>query len=289
MTPEKFQSEGVLIQLVCKQWEGRAQLEKEKMKGLPKEIVRGRHELLVNRDTLKEISAIKRRAKTLLEYCALPFPIDSVYWVKKESVVLIEQDLQDIKTDFDNQVNLFIEGFQKEKRAFRKQYPEFYRPEKYPSVDCLKEKFRLDWRFFQMTLPDAGFGILSPEQMKRETEKLKGVVKEMEQMTVNMIGNLLYKRIFKLKKQFNNDRVNASTVESIEVFFHRWDDLWAGHIDEKKLTKVMDGLRANMKGVSVEQLKTDKEVMQELNDVIEETMEDIKAIPDFKLAPRFDI
>jgi hypothetical protein len=88
---------------------------------------------------------------------------------------------------------------------------------------------------FQFQLPSKKAGILTASMYKREQEKLKGMAKEMNEMAIAIIGKTLLARIDKLKEQCENDKINAGTLNSLERFLGKWDDIWKDNVDSSKL------------------------------------------------------
>lgn len=289
MRVEQLQ-EGVLCSLKMGRWDASIRMDKSKLgKEVPKAIVRAMHDLVDDRTLLKDMATIRRMAKGLLQRNSIPFPIDGVWFVPKEKIVMLDEEFEKFKDEHAVRLGKFMDDYGKLKRDFKKKYPTYYNEEKYPSKKKLRDKFRFDWQFFQIGLPDKGAKILSAKMYKRETEKFSGMVKQMEEMTISMVGNMLFRRIKKLSGQCETGKINAGTFNSVDRFLHRWDDLWKDHVDEKKLTLIMAQLKREMKKASVDRLKDNESFREAVNSQLETTMEKIKAIPNFTLKRKLDI
>ena len=289
MKPELLQ-EGVLCQLKMGRWDARVRLPKSKFgKELPTEIVRGMQDVIDDRTLLKDLATIRRSAKGLLQRSSLPFPVDGVFWVPKEKVPELDDAFNEFKQEKDNRLKKLIKNIGKMKTKFKSRYPDFYEEKYYPSTSKLESKFYFYWNFFQMSIPDKEAGILSPEMVRRETAKLKGMVKDMETMTLNLVGNMLFKRVNKLAKQCDNEKINGGTVASIDRFIERWDDLWRDHVDQKQLKMIMSRLKKEMKTATADRLKDNESFREDMQGNLEKLMTKLKAVPDFKLKRKLDI
>lgn len=287
---QELLQEGVLCQLKMGRWDARVRLPKSKFgKDIPTEIVRGMQDVIDDRTLLKDLATIRRSAKGLLQRSSLPFPVDGVFWVPKEKVVELEEAFVEFKAESNSRLNKLLKNIDKMKAKFQKKYPNFFDEKYYPSKHKLESKFYFYWNFFQMTIPDEKAGILSPSMVKRETAKLRGMVKQMEDMTVNLVGNMLFSRVSKLAKQCDNEKINAGTVTSIERFIERWDDLWRDRVDQKQMKMIMSRLKKEMKSTTAERLKDNDDFRGKMQGNLEAMMKKIKAVPDFKLKRKLDL
>lgn len=291
MDTEKLQ-QGVLCMLKMGRWDARVKLNKKLIpKSLPKEIIRARQDMILDRSCLDDLATVRRSAKGLLTRFSLPFPIDGVNWVDKENIEMLDEKFQEFSEIYRERLEILCKKLNKMKSEFKKKYPVYYEAikQQYPTTESLKRKFLFSWQFFQINVPDKSTKILSPKRYKKETEKLKNMVVQMEEMTVNMIGNMLMHRVQTLSKQCEDGKINAGTVNSFERFFKKWDDLWKGNIDQRKLKMIMARLRKEMKGLDAEAINENTNVQRKLSTSLESTIKKIKDIPNFELKPKFDL
>lgn len=288
MKQDLFQ-EGVLCQLKMGRWDARVKLPKHKLGDVPKEIIRGVQDIIEDRTLLQDLATIRRTAKGLLQRTSLPFPIDGVFWVPKEKVPELDEAFKEFQAEKDTRLDNLLQNIAKMKRRFKRKYPDYYEEKYYPGKNQLRKKFYFYWNFFQMSIPDKKAGILSPAMVKKETEKLRGMVKQMEEMTVNIIGNMLFERVNKLSKQCAGEKINAGTVHSIERFIKRWDDLWREHVDQKQVKMIMSRLKKEMKSTTAERLKDNDDFREKMGEKMGSIMKKMKAVPDFKLKRKLDI
>ncbi len=289
MTPDQLQ-EGVLCQLKMGRWDASVRMPKEKLgRSVPKEIVRAMQDLVDDRTPLKELSTIRRTSKGWLQRNSLPFPVDGVFWLPKEKIPEADAFFSDMQSKYFAGRTKLKKNVKKMERDFKKKYPDFYNPKNYPSPQRLESKFYYYWNFFHFTVPDKESEILSPKLYKKEQEKFRKMVSQMEEMTINLVGNMLFKRINKLAEQCDSGKINAGTFNSIERFIGRWDDLWRDHVDNKKMRLIMARLRKEMRSATSERLKNNDDFRSKMGEQLESIVERLKVVPNFQLKRRLDV
>lgn len=289
MTPEQLQ-EGALCQLKIGKWDASVRMDKNKLgKSVPKAIVRAMQDLVEDKTLIKDLTTVKRSTKNLLVQNSLPFPIDGVFWVPKSVIPELDQKFQEAEAEYMNRKEILKRKLPLLKRRFRQKYPKFYDEKFYPKSYELDKKYYFKWTFFHLTIPGEEAQVLSPDMVRREQQKLKNMVKEMEEMTVNLIGNELLKRIDTLRNQCENDEINAGTVNSIERFMDKWNTLWKGNVDNKKLHGIMKSMRVQMKRTSAERLKTNDDFREKAADKLGKIIGRIKNVPNLELKRKIDV
>jgi len=289
MKAEQLQ-DGALCQLKMGRWDASVKMKKGQLgSSVPEEIIRSMQDLVEDRTLLKDLATIRRSAKGLLTRNSLPFPVDGVFWIPKHKITELDEAFGKFQEEYTKRLDILCDNLETMKANFKAKYPKYYRKEKYPTTKQLKRKFYFHWNFFQFTLPDKKANILSPAIYKKEQEKFSGMIKQMEEMTITLVGNMLLRRVQKLATQCDSGKINAGTFSSIERFLERWDDIWKDHVDEKKLRGIMISLKKQIKSASVERLKNNEDFRQAIGSHLEKTIEKIKAVPDFTLKRSLDI
>lgn len=282
--------EGVFCQLKMGRWDAKTQIPTSKLgKNIPAEIITTRQDIIDDRMLLKELTTIRRVAKGLLKRNSLPFPIDGIFWVPKDKISFLNDKFTAYKTEYEFGINKLCENINKMEREFKNKYPNYYDKNNYPSQSRLRKKFYFHWNFMHFAAPSKKLKTLSPTLYKQEQTKFSKMIIEMEEMTVNLIGNSLLARIDRLSSQCENGKINNGTVKSIDKFLKHWSDLWEDHIDEKKLKNIMAILKKQMESVSSERLKNNEDFRNKFNKKLEIIADKIKVIPDFKLKRKLDI
>ena len=278
-------SEGVLCSFQLGYWGASAKLDPKKLgKEVPKKIVRAMQDLLDDKLLIHDIYTVLRQAKYLVVNNSLPFPIDTVTFIPKHKVVEINDGLLALQKELDDRVQRLVDKYDTLRRRFKKKYPQYYQKEKYPSKKQLRNRYYMRWSFFDIGVPDREATQLDPKQYKRETDKVRAMVKEMEEMTVTLVGNEVLKRIDKLQKQCETgEGLHGKTVSSINRLIEKWDDLWKGHVDDKKMKMIIMRLRKEMKKVSIDRLKNNDQFREEVGTKLGAMMKKLESLPDVEL------
>lgn len=289
MDKEKLQ-DGVFCQLKMGRWDARTHIPTSKLSNkIPQEIIRVRQDTIEDRTLLQDLTAIRRSAKGLLKRNSLPFPIDGLFWIPKDKIIYLDEQFTQFKEQYKNRIIKLCDNIKKMEEEFKSKYPDFYDSKNYPSQNVLKKKFYFHWNFLHFATPSKKAKILSPKLYKKEKDKFDNMISQMEEMTVNLIGNSILTRIDKLASQCESGKINNGTISSISKLLKRWESLWKDHIDEAKIKSVMDMLKKQMKTVSTERLKNNEDFRNKLGEKLNKISAKIKVIPDFKLKRKLDI
>ncbi len=289
MELEQLQT-GVLCNLKVGRWDASTKFDKNRLgSDVPKEIVRAMQDLIDDRTRLKDIATIRRTAKGELMRHSIPHPIDGCWFVPKEQIPYLDEKFTELKAENDDRVNALLRDYSKLKDRMHRKYPKYYKPEKYPTRKELRQKFYFSWQFFDIGLPNGKSGVLPPAMYKREQKKFSNMVKEMEEMTVNLVANRLLQRIDNLKKQCSGGRINTLTVDSVDDFLGKWDDLWSGYVDHSKMHSIMKQLKTQMKKVTADDLKDSEAFREEVGNKMDKLINRLKKIPDVQLKRKLDV
>ena len=276
--------DGVLCSLKIGRWNASTKIDPKAISDTaPREILRTMQDMLTDKTYIKEIATIRNTTNYALKTNSLLFPVEELKFVPKAKIGELNDLFTQNRREHRLAVERLIKNMTKLRNKFQKEYPEHYEliKHKYPTADEIRAKFHFSWNFFQMQLPDKNAGVLEPAVYKREAKKFQKMVREMEQMTVNMIGNMLHERIKKLEEQCDEGSVNAATVKSVDNFLEKWEDLWSGHIDQTEFKRIVDTVRKQMKKTTIESLKENEEVRGKLRDQLSkivDRIENVKAI-----------
>jgi hypothetical protein len=289
--------EGVLVSLKMGRWNASVKIDPEKLPKhladeIPKQIWRTMQDMVKDKSILTEMTSIRNRAKYVLQCNALMFPIDNVWFVPKDRIQYLDDHFTKYQKRYHELTDELCKKYKKLKSEFKEEYPVFFKiiENKYPSIDQLKGKFYFTWNFFQFTIPDEDLDILPPSVYEREKEKFKNMVKEMEQMTVNMVGQMLFDRVKKLEEQCDSGSINKATVNGVENFLSKWEDLWSGHVDESKMKSIVKSLKHQMKkNGNADVLKENDAVRAELGKRLGKIIGRLDNVPNLQLKRRLDI
>lgn len=283
-------NEGCFCSLKMGRWDARAPLPADRLgKKIPTEIIRAKQDTIEDRTLLGDLLSIRRTAKGVLKRNSLPFPIDGIFWVPKDKIPYLDEQFLGFKAEYEVRVTKLCDNIKKMEEAFKHKYPKYYNPNNYPSQKILKKKFYFYWTFLHFMAPSKKTKVLSPALYKREQEKFTNMINQMEEMTINLIGNSLLDRIDKLSSQCESGKISKGTINSIDKLLKRWTDLWENHVDENKLKSIMTSLKSQMKNISTERLKNNEDFRNRVKGKLGIMSKKIKRIPDFALKRKLDI
>jgi hypothetical protein len=284
-------NEGVLCSFQVGYWGASAKLDKGNLgANVPKKIVRAMQDLFDDKLLIQDIMTVLRQAKYFVTSNSLPFPIDAVTFIPKHKITEINEGLQEYKAELKERVDRLVSKYDTLRNRFKRKYPDYYRPEKYPDKKRLRARYYMRWNFFQIGVPEAAAAVIDPEEYKREVNKFKGMVSEMEDLTINLIGNELLTRLDKLHTQCTTgEGLHGKTVNSINRLVEKWDDLWRGHVDDKKMKMIITRLRKEMKKVSIDRLKGNEHFRAEVGDKLGAMLKKLDKMPNVQLKRRLDI
>jgi hypothetical protein len=289
MNKEQIEN-GVFCSLKMGRWDARAPLPTNKLgKNIPTEIIRAKQDTIEDRTLLGDLLTIRRMAKGILKRNSLPFPIDGIFWVPKDKIHYLDEQFSEFKAEYETRITKLCDNIKKMEEAFKSKYPKYYDPNNYPSQKVLRKKFYFYWTFLHFAAPSKKTKVLSPALYKREQEKFTKMIGQMEEMTINLIGNSLLNRIDKLLNQCESGKINKGTIGGIDKFLKQWTTLWKDHIDEAKLKNIMSSLKSQMKNVSAERLKNNEDFRNHVKEKLNTISKKIKKIPDFSLKRKLDI
>jgi len=284
-------NEGVFCNFRIGYWGARIKLDKNRLgEDVPKEIVRAAQDLLDDKVLIEDIKNIQWQAKYILKNNSMPCPIDGIFFIPKKKIVYINEQLTSMLEEFDQRVDKFVRNYKKLINNFATKFPKFYNPKKYPSESEIKNKFYMDWRFFKLGAPDSAATILDPNEYKKEVDKFKGMIQEMEEMAINVISNDLFAKIDKLQKQCESgEGLHGKTVGSINRFLDKWNDLWVGNVDDRKIKMIVSRLKKEMNKVTIDRLKGNEDFRTEVSKKLNVILNKIESIPSVELKRKIDI
>jgi hypothetical protein len=216
------------------------------------------------------------------------FPIDSVWFIPKHKIQEVSDQIDERIEKIDELTDVLASKFKSMERKFAKKYPDYYNPNKYPRD--IKKRFYASYTFFHIGLPASLATELDPKEYNRKIEKFRGMVNAMESDMVNLIANKLVNRLDLLASQCSGQTTpHGKTISSINRFLDKWDDLWKGHVDEAKLTRIMNMLKKQMKKVDSDRLKGSEDFRNEVGAKVDNIISRIQKIPNVELKRKIDI
>jgi hypothetical protein len=282
---------GMLISIRAGAYTGRKKLSDEQLKGLPTEIVRGVHDLFDTdfKKLLVDIQTLDWEARHQIKKMSVPFPIDGVYFLVSSKINDAIGYLDDRKAERENLINGILEKYEDAVKAFAEKYPEYYKHAKdsYPTKSRLAEKFYFQYQFIKIAPPDEN-SLISSDQYKQEMKKFKESIQEMKDEVVGIIYQALFESVDRLKKQCTDGKPNQRTFDTLNKFLAQIDEVYADFVDRGDLKGMIKKIKAQVLGVTAEDLRNNEEMKKDFRDAISKVASEIKALPDIPLKRAID-
>jgi len=258
MNDENIFQKACLVQLSTGCWQGCTALGSNLMEKIGNsEWLRGA-KVLIDPDCLSSVRSVLSKARAHLQKAALPFPIHGLTLVPKETLSRIDESLCQMKSEFEAEVQNFVESYEGEREKARESLGQLFNEADYP-ID-VRRKFRFEWRFITLDIPGKS-GILSPELYEREKEKFQVLMEETRELATvalreefagivrHMVERLSGEEDGKPKK-FKN-----SMMEKMGEFLDSFGD--RNLFNDDKLAELVDQAREVMNGLSTDELRQD--------------------------------
>jgi hypothetical protein len=272
-------------------FEGRKKLSKEQLKDLPTEIVRGVHDLFTKefKDLLAKIWTLDSKIRDTVKAKTIPFPVDGVYFLPSEQIEWAISYLESMGEERKKVIQNAVDVYENAIVLFSEQYPDFYRKAKgsYPSLSQFQARFYFKYQFLKIAPPDKD-SLLTPEVYKKEMAKFRESIQEMKDEVLGTIAQTLLETTKKLKDQCTEGKPNQRTLNSLNKFLVKIDEVYSDFVDRKDLQNVIKTIRATVLGVDAESLRKGEDFKKEFKDALNNTAEMIKALPDIPLKRRID-
>ena len=172
-----------LIQLKTSCWTGTKQMSDGAMAAIGNidpQWLKGK-KYLVNPEHLASVKTAIYKARRILSSQALPFPICGLTLVPKESIVSIEEKLQNAKHDFLNEVRGFVANYQDACQEAEVNLGNHFNTLDYPQD--IQAKFHMSWRFVSLSVPERA-SVLPPHLYEAERQKFIALMDEAKELAI---------------------------------------------------------------------------------------------------------
>ena len=256
-----------LIQLRTSCWTGTKQLNDaamSRMGDIDPQWLKGKKHL-VDPDYLAPVKACIYQARKVLVSQALPFPLSSLTLVPKESIMTVEQTLQQAKLDFLDQVETFIAFYERAMQEAQSSLGEHYSSLDYP-LD-ISAKFRMDWRFVSLSVPGRA-SVLPAQLYEAEKAKFLTLMEESRELAIVSLREEFAEIVTHLVEKLS---VQGDEKPKIirHTMFDRFQEFWATFANrnifqDEELAKLVTQARASMAGLDAQTVKTNGSLKQRL-------------------------
>ena len=271
-----------LVQMSTSMWQGTRALDSAVMQKVNNGAWLKGRKFLINPELLGSIrTAIHRARKEAIVAHTLPFPIQGLYLIPKESIGEVENKLQFFKDRFYQKVREFESIYDEARREAREILGTLFDPEEYP--DDISNRFKFDWKFVNITMPDKNM-ILSPEVYEREKDKFVSMVEEAREMGIRALHQELSDNVEYLMNRLSGDGkskiLKSAMFNKMNQFL---EDIATKNIfDDERLTELAQQARKAINSTDAVSLKFNGDLreqlhkqMAQLKSAIDDSIEDI--------------
>lgn len=292
ITENNIFKKGMLIHINMGGYSGRKQLDNDQLQGLPQEIVRGVHDLFGKefKDMLREIDRHGAESRHDVTNYAIPFPLAGVYFIASEKIEEIIQKIEKRKEERAELVRQATDNYESAIKDFQEKYPEFYAraKHKYLTKEQFAARFYMKYQFIKIQAPSENDSFVSPEMYQREMAKFRETINEMKQEVLATIYDEMISATERLKKQCEDGKPNQRTLNNLNLFLDRVDDVYASFIDREDMKSAIKKVRAQILGVQAEQLRGSEELKKEFGNSIKKICQEMKALPNMPFKRALD-
>ncbi len=287
ITSENIFEKGLLINLKMGAYQGRKKLSQEQLKGLPTEIVRGVYDIFEEefKKLLQEIYSHDMETRGRVKDMSVPFPIDGVYFLLSKAVMKATEFLKKRKIERDELIAIAANNYEDAIEKFAEKYPEYYREAraKYPSQNGFMDKYHFSYQLFTIAKPNENLEFVSSDAYKDEIVKFKNDVETMKREVIGIIYSELLGKVQQLKKQCTDGKPSQRTLNNLDKFFMKIDEVYSDFIDRKDIKETISLIKAQITGVDAKGLRESSDFKKEFKEGMAKALESIKNLPDIEL------
>jgi hypothetical protein len=285
---------GMLISLSIGAYPGRMKLSKEQLKDLPTEIVRGVHDIFDNsyKELLQAIEKYDRETRWEVKRRSVPFPIDGVWFVSSSTIGEIIKLLDERREERKKLIDKAADEYENAIAIFADKYPDFHRhalqKRRYISKERFLSRFYFTYQFIKIAAPDKDNKFISPEMYRTEMKKFKDTIEEMKREVLGVIYSALLESATRLKKQCKDGKPNQRTLDTLNTFLSRVDEVYSDFIDRNDVKDAISKIKKQVLGVDAESLRSDESFKKKFGKAITTIVNEIQALPDMPLTRAID-
>jgi len=270
MKDENIFQKACLVQLSTGCWQGVTALGSNLMERIGNsEWLKGA-KVLIDPECLSPVRSVLSKARTYLQKSALPFPINGLTLVPKETLARIDESLCGMKAEFEAEVENFISKYEGERERARENLGHLFSDSDYPIN--IRQKFRFEWRFIIMDVPGKS-KILSPELYEREKGKFHALMDETRELATMALREEFAGIVRHMVKRLSGEedgkpkRLQSSMLEKMGEFLESFGD--RNLFDDDQLAELVGQAKDVVSGLSTDELRQDgnlrKYIADEMN------------------------
>lgn len=125
--------------------------------------------------------------------------------------------------------------------------------------------------------------LISPEMYQTEMRKFRETIEEMKREVVGTIYQELLETTARLKKQCTDGKPSQRTLNSLNEYLVRIDEVYAGFVDREDLVTAIQKVKAQVLGITAEELRDSDKTRESFRKSISAVMSEIQNLPDIPL------
>lgn len=265
-----------LVQISTSVWQGSLQLPQAEMAPLGDEKwLRGR-KYLVDPEYLQKIRAVAARARWQIARFCLPFPINGLILVPKDSISQVEEELKPVQELFWTEVETFIAAYDDAREQARETLGKHFSETDYPQD--IRRKFAFEWRYVTMSTPGKNT-ILTPELYERERKAFLDMMEETRKTAVQTLRGEFSEFVNHLIERMKPDAegkpkvFKASSLTKFQGFLAVFED--RDLFRDGDLRDLVDKARVVMDGLRPEYLRSDDGFRDQVREALEGIAEEV--------------
>jgi hypothetical protein len=272
-----------LLQLHVRMWQGQKMVEPSVMARLGNSDWLTGRKRLVDPEHLSSVAAVARQARSMLKKHALPFPIDGLTLVPKDSIPIIEGELLCLQQEFTRKVSDFERHYQTCRYDAQTVLGELFSETDYPMH--IEERFSFEWRYVHLALPGKS-RVLSAEIYEREKRKFVDLMETTRTEAMVALREEFAGLVGHMTKRLDPNAserpkvLRASMVEKLEEFLRGFGS--RNLFEDEALENLVAQARSIMRGVDIEGLRDSDnlrtrihEDMEKLKDAVDASLENL--------------
>lgn len=267
-----------LLQLQVRMWQGQKMVEPSVMARLGNvEWLTGRKRL-VDPESLGSVAAVGRQARAMLRKHALPFPIDGLTLVPKDSIPIIEGELLCLQQEFRRQVAEFSGQYQACRQDAQAALGELFSDTDYPMH--IEERFGFQWRYVHLALPGKS-RVLSADIYEREKRKFMDLMETTRTEAMAALREEFAGLVGHMASRLDPHApdkpkvLRASMVEKLDEFLKGFQN--RNLFEDEALENLVAQARSVMRGVDIEGLRDSDTLRSRLHEDMEKLKEAVDA------------
>lgn len=287
---ENLFEKGCLVQLSASVWGATRKIKPEQLTDLTvsSEWLRASKKL-VDPEALKPIVKVINKARSYVTSVSLPFPIKGMEFVPKEMITRVDDKLTEFKTDFNHQVQVFVESYDQLREVAMVHLAELFNEMEYP-LD-IRSKFAFIWRFIILDVPDGSTSILAPEVYEREKEKFVQTMEQARELAIISLREEFAGMVERITERFSGNGKNGDskifkngTVNNFYEYFETFKE--RNIFKDKDLAELVEQAKSILGGRSAEDIRSNEHLKERIKDGmqgVEKSIGEILSMPRRKI------